>query len=271
MIRIWLDIGPAVATLLFALAALLLLHLLAPDLTDGGVVVAWLLLSLVLAAGLYGQARARRRLLLQAHVRSDSPLQGYLSGRSLLLLRAGLQASVLAALLLPFVVRLEQTAAWQLLLLHLPLAALVQNRLQQRLARHLSPAFLPLACWRIGLRLNLCLLVLLLAVVSLYGSYPEMHGLSLMAAVSGEVAVQQAESAWLLAGLQVHATLDAIAWWLAQQLTPVVGLPLLQLAGWMLLFGVKALFLWSYLLYLAGMLTLAAALRARWRTNRDAD
>ncbi|MCK8517056.1 hypothetical protein M0534_12070 [Methylonatrum kenyense] len=267
MNRTWLDFGPVLATLLAALAGLFLLHLVASDLGDAAMVTVWLLMSLVLARGLYRQARARRRLFIAAHVRADSPLQRLLGGRLFLGLKAALLAAVLGMLLPPFVVRLDQTAAWQLLLLHLPLAALAQVWLQRSLARHLSADYLPIACWRLGLGLNLGVLVILLAVAGLHGSYPDMHGLSLVNAVSAEVALQQAGSRVLLTALQLHAALDAIAWWLAQQLTPAVGLPILQLGGWLLLFGVKALFLWSYLLYLAGVLMLAAEVRTCWSRN----
>lgn len=268
MKRIWIDSGPDVAVMLVALAGLFILHLVAVDLSTPAVLGVWLILALVQARGLYVQARARRRLLLHAHVRFGSPLQRYLSGRLLMTLRTGLQAALLSALLLPFVIRLDQTAAWQLLLLHLPLAALARSWLGSALERHLSEHFLPLARWRFWLGLNLCLLVPLLALVSLYGRYPDLQESSLMTAISGEVALQQAQSELLLAALQFHAALDAGAWWLAQQLVPVAGL---QVAGWLLLFGVKALFLWSYLLYLAGTLTLAMETRAWWRRNDGAD
>ncbi len=248
------------AFLLAGLAALFALHLLALGLADGALIPVWLLLAGVIGFGLLGQACARRRMFLAAHVVPGSSLQRILRGGALMVLMNALKGLAFAALLILFVVRQEQTLGWQLLLLHLPVAVLLTIALRRLLYGHLADLFLPIAVWRLGLIGNMVLLLPAFALAALHGTYPDFADLPLVAAISVEIQRQAAESALLLPGLQLVAAVDAVAWWLAQQWLPVAGLPLLQLAGWLLLFGVNGLFLWSYLLYLAGLVSIATRL-----------
>lgn len=250
--------------LLLPMAALLVLHVAGMHMPDAVIVVCWLLLATVVFAGLWRRARSRRRAFLNAYVAPGSPLRRWLRGGLLLAVMSLLQAMVLTVVLVVGVIRLEDGLAWRLLLLNLPLLACLHLLVRRLLAAHTSPAYLPELAWRVTLRLNFLLLFPLLALAALYASYPDLAGVRLADAVRSEAGRQAADSELLLVLMQLAAAKDALGWWLAQQLLPGVGEPVFRLLGWLLVFTVEGLFLWSYLLLASGTLTLVHGSDLPW-------
>lgn len=245
--------------LLLPMAALLALNVGGARLPTAALIVVWLLFSAVIAFGLWVRAVSRRHAFLSAYLVPESRWRWRWRGGVLLALTQILQAAVLAMVLIVAAVRLEDTLAWRLLLINLPVLALLHHLLRRLLASHVSATYLPELAWRLTLRCNLLMLFPAMAVVALYASYPALAEVTLRQALWHEMMRQEAVSSVLTGLMQVAAAKDALSWWLGQQFLPGLGEPLFQIGGWLLLLAAEGLFLWAWLVLSAGMLELVRA------------
>lgn len=250
----WLH---ALLWLLPAVAALLVLNILGRSAPSWVLVIAWLLISLVMLAGLWVRALSRRHAFLGAYLHHTSPWRLRLRGGPLLALRLWVGAALLALVLLVAIVRLQQDLLWWLLAASLPVLIGVQALVRRLFRAHVSPAYLPELSWRVTLRLQFVTLFGAMAWIALYGSYPEFADVTLKQALWHEMSRERAASVPLEALLQMGAAKDALALWLGQQLLPALGTPLLRIAGWTLLLAAEGLFVWSYLVFAAGVAALS--------------
>lgn len=242
--------------LLLPFAVLLALNIAGAGLPTAPLLAVWLLLTAVMFAGLWTRAVSRRHAFLSAYMHAGSVWRRRWRGGPLLAVAQLVQAALLALVLLVAVVRLDDTVAWRLLLVGLPLLVLLHGLLRRWMVPHVSPLYLPELSWRLTLRLNFVLMLPALALAALYVSYPALAEVTLKQAIWNEMTRQEATSQALLGLMQVAAAKDALGWWLGQQLLPGLGEPLFQLGGWLLLLAAEGLFLWSYLVLVAGMLDL---------------
>lgn len=240
------------ASLLAATALLWVYHLFARTLPTGALLAVWAALAVVIAAGLFWRARIRRRAFLRAYVAPASPLTRWLRGGRLLAARQLLLAVVLALLLAVALIRAD-TRVWLVLVAAIPVLAVVQVILRRGLAVHISPGFLPELSWRITLGVVGVALFAAVTAIAAHLDYPDFAAVSLERAVWHLVDAERARSDAALTLLQLAAAKDGARLWLAQQLMPVPGAVLGQLAGWLVVVAEQALFVWSYLLMCNGI------------------
>lgn len=246
----------ALLWLLPAIAGLLLLNILGRSAPTWVLVGAWLLISLVMLAGLWLRALSRRHAFLTAYLHQASPWRLHLRGGPLLALRLWLGAALLSLVLLVAVVRLQQDLLWWLLAASLPVLIGLQLLVRRSLRAHVAPVYLPELSWRVTLGLQFVTLFGAMAWLALYGAYPDFADVSLRQALWHEMSRERALSAPLEALLQLAAAKDALALWLGQQLLPALGNRLLRMTGWLLLLAAEGLFVWSYLVFAAGVAAL---------------
>jgi hypothetical protein len=233
---------------------LLGLNMLGARLPTAALLLAWLLLSAVMAAGLWRRALSRRQAFVQAYIVPQSRLARWLRGGWLLRLRQWCVALLLGLVLLVGVVRLEDSLAWWVLLGGLPLLALCTGVAEGHLGRHVTPVYLPALSMRVALWSSFVLLLCLMTVLALFGHYPDFQNVSLIDALWSEAGRQHAVSAPMLWLLQAAAMKDALAWWLGQQWLPGLGEPLFRYGGWLVLLAADGLFLLGLLALGAGTL-----------------
>jgi len=255
----------ALLWLVSAMAGLLLLNILGRSSPTWVLVMAWLLISLIMLAGLWVRALSRRQAFLTAYMHQASPWRARLRGGPVLALRLWLVAALLALVLLVAIVRLQQDLLWWLLAASLPVLIGLQALVGRLLRRHVSAVFLPELSWRVTMALQFVMLFCAMAWLALYGQYPEFAEVTLRQALWHEMSRERALSAPLEGLLQLAAAKDALALWLGQQLLPAVGSPLLRMAGWLLLLAAEGLFVWSYLVFAAGVAALPG-----WRRRQAA-
>ena len=252
----WLN---SLLWLLPVMALLLGLNIAGRDATLPWLLLCWLLISLVMLAGLWRRALSRRRAFLSAYLHPGSRWRWRLRGGPVMALRLWLQSAVLALVLLVAVVRLQQDLLWWLLGASLLVLVGLHRLLQRRLRPHIAPLYLPELSWRLTLAVQFMLMFAALAWLALFGDYPDFSDASLSQALWHEMARERAASPWLEALLQVAAGKDALVWWLGQQLLPGIGSPLLRLGAWLLLLAAEGLFVWAWLVLAAGAASLSSA------------
>ena len=130
---------------------LLGLNMLGTRLPTAALGLAWLLLSAVIAAGLWRRALSRRRAFVQADIVPQSRWAYWLRGGWLLYLRQWCMALLLGLVVLVGAIRLEEGPAWWALLFALPWLALCTGLAEWRLGRHVTPAYLPELTQRVAL------------------------------------------------------------------------------------------------------------------------
>jgi hypothetical protein len=246
----------ALIWLLPAVAGLLALNILGRGAPTWVLVLAWLVISLVMLGGLWIRALSRRHAFLGAYLHQASPWRRRLRGGPVLALHLWLQAAVLALVLVVAIARLQQDLQWWLLTASLPVLIGLQALVRRLLRAHVSPAYLPELSWRVTMALQFATLFGAMAWLALYGQYPEFAEVTLKQALWHEMSRERAVSGPLEALLQLAAAKDALALWLGQQLLPALGSPLLRLGGWTLLLAAEGLFVWSYLVFAAGVAAL---------------
>ncbi len=243
--------------LLLPALVLVLVYLYGRIMPDALLLAVWLGLVLVMGAGAFLYSRQRRRVFLQAHVDKGSRLQHWLRGGPLLLLLRMLAALLLAAVLLVAMVRLRSPAEALLMILALLVLAVSRRGLAALLARHLTPAYLPVATWRLAQWITFLLLMVALSLLALWQPQPALAGISLDRAVWHIVDAEQARSGMLLNLLQINAALDGLRFWIGQQLIPALEWPLMETLAWLVLLGWQALVAWAWLGLCRGTLLLA--------------
>jgi hypothetical protein len=241
--------------ILLAFAALLwVFHLYSRLLTDLVLLSIWLSFTLIITSGLVWRGRLRRRSFLAVYIAAESSLQQLLRGGLLMILSKLLLAMILAMLLIIVLIRSAQPSVWIVLIMVAPLLVLLRTGVQDVFKAHVSPIYRSEFSLRISLPLMGIPLIALLIYLSMYRSYPDFTAISLERAVWHMVEQEQARSETLLTGLQIAAASDALRLWLAQQLLPMLGVPLFQWLGWLLIFVRETVFVWSYLLLCQGVL-----------------
>jgi len=241
--------------LLLAFAALLwVFHLYSRLLTDLALFTIWLAFTVIITGGLVWRSRLRRRSFLAVYVAAESPLQQLLRGGLLMILSQLLLAMMLALWLIVVLIRSTPPSVWMVLILTAPLLVLLRSGLQEVFKAHVSPIYRSEFSLRLSLPLMGIPLLAILIYLSMHRSYPDFTAISLERAVWHTVEQEQARSETLLTGLQIAAASDALHLWLAQQLLPMLGIPLFQWLGWLLVFVRETVFVWSYLLLCQGVL-----------------
>ncbi|AJD49036.1 hypothetical protein S7S_13120 [Isoalcanivorax pacificus W11-5] len=216
--------------------------------------LAWLLLSAVIAAGLWRRALSRRQAFVQAYILPQSRLARWLRGGWLLRLRQWCVALLLGLVLLVGVIRLEDGLAWWVLLGGLLLLAVCTGLAERYLGRHVTPVYLPALSMRVALWSSFVALLCLMTIPALFSHYPDFQHISLIDALWSEAGRQHAVSEPLLWLLQAAAMKDALAWWLGQQWLPGLGEPLFRYGGWLVLLAADGLFLLALLMLGGGTL-----------------
>jgi hypothetical protein len=240
--------------MLGAAALLWVLHLYARVMAEETLLGVWAVGTVLIAGAFWWRRRIRRRAFLSVYIAQTSFLQRLLRGGLLMAILQLPAALLLAAFLLLSLVRLDEPAAWVVLILAAPTLVLLRHAISLAAVPHLSTAYRPEASLRLTLPLLGLPLLVILILLALQRSYPDFSGVGLERAVWHVVAQEQARSEWLLTGLQIAAAGEALRLWLAQQLLPALPIPLLQWFGWIVVFVREALFVWSYLLLMQGFL-----------------
>jgi len=254
-LAVWHDI-----LCLLAVAALAWgFHVVARILPTAALLLAWVLFTALIAAGLLGRARVRRRAFLAVWIAPASALQRWLRGGVLLALRPVLLGAGLALLLMVALARIQDPRVWLALIAAGPVLVLLRALLARRLARHAGALYLPILSWRAAALPVGAALTATLMALAWHQAYPDFAGVSLERAVWHMVDQEQARSGPGLALLQAAAAKDALRLWLAQQLMPAPASSLWNLLGWLLVLVEEVLFVWSYLLAAHGILTRVGA------------
>lgn len=217
-------------------------------------VVLWVLFATLIATALLQRARVRRRAFLAVYVAEQSPLQRWLRGGVMLLLRPALFGALLGLLLMTALARSDQQWTWVALIASGPAVVLLRSGLQSRLEKHVGALCLAVMSWRAAAVPVGAALTALLAWLAFQQAYPDFAGVSLERAVWHMVDQEQARSGPAEILLQAAAAKDGLRLWLAQQLMPAPASSLLQLLGWLLVLAEEVLFVWSYLLMCHGIL-----------------
>ncbi|QIB65380.1 hypothetical protein [Kineobactrum salinum] len=231
------------------------LHLFARLLATPVLLAIWLLLSLLIARGLFWHHRIRRRAWLRAYVRADSVWQRWLRGGALMAVVHASTGLALAAVLLVALTRLTDAAAWRVLL-GSGLLVVALRLLFEALARdHVQPDYLVEFSWRLTLPIAAALLLAVLIWLAAGRPQPDFSAATLAQAVWHLADRETARSDLLRELLQLAAAGEGLQLWLAQQL---VQLPVARgLAGvlvWLLVFAGQAVFVGAWLLVLNGAL-----------------
>ena len=243
--------------LLLLTAALWLLFLYGAVLSSTALGVVFIAAWAVMTRGLLIRVRTRRRAWLALYLRQESIYSRLLRGGLLMSLVCAAIAAMLTLFLLVTLMRRDDGALWQALLLSTLLLFPVQQWLSTRFARHINPQFLAEFAWRTAaLGLGLCLLGFL-GWHGFHQQYPNLTEASLPQAVWYFVDNESARSPQLLVLLQLSAALDGFSQWLAQQLLPAPVSSFTQAGAWVLLFVRESLFVWSFLIMCRGMLALS--------------
>lgn len=229
-------------------------HVFARVLPTAVLVGVWALFTVLIATALLQRARIRRRAFLAVYVASASPLQRWLRGGVLLVLRPAVLGGLLAMLLMVVLARLGDRQAWLALIASGPALVLLRAWWLGRLAGHAGELYLPVLSWRAAALGVGAALTVLLTWLAFQQAYPDFTGVSLERATWHMVDREQARSGLAEALLQVAAAKDGLRLWLAQQLMPAPAASLLQLLGWLLVLAEEVLFVWSYLLMSHGIL-----------------
>lgn len=237
----------ALFALLVLTAALWLLNVFGRTLPTPALILAWLAATGAIGTALFRRARIRRAAFLAAYVRTGSTLQRRLAGGPLLAARCALVAAAVAILLLTALIRLEDRAAWIVLVACAPLLVATHALAARALAQHSSSAYLPEIAWRVTALLVGAAMVAALVWLAFHRAQPDFGQATLEQAVWHLVDAERARSGPAEALLQAAAAKDALRLWLAQQLMPSPGASLTQAAGWLIVLAEEALFVWSYL------------------------
>lgn len=231
-----------------------LAHVYGRTLPSAAIAAIWAALTALVAAGLFRRARIRRAAFLTAYIEPGSPLRTLLRGGVIMASHATLLAAALALALLLAVIRLEDGAAWVVLVATVPMLLLVRALARRIFARHTQADYLPELVWRVTSACTGLLMLGALVWVGFHRSYPALGGVGLEQAVFHFVDQEQARSAPILILLKMAAAKDALRLWLAEQLMPRPGTSLLQAVGWLILLAEDSVFVWSYLLLCNGVL-----------------
>jgi hypothetical protein len=248
--------NPAVATLalLAVTAGLWLLNVFGRTLPTAALAALWIVVTLAIGAGLQRRARIRREVLLGAYLRPGSGLRRRLRGGWLMAAVSAALGALLAIGLLVAVLRLDDRAAWTLLVASAPALVLLHGFLQRALTPHASPAYLPELAWWLAAAAVGALLVAGLVWLGFHRTYPELAGATLEQAVWHLADAERARSTVAQNLLELAAAKDGLVLWLAQQLVPEPGASLADAAGWLVLLGEETLFVWSYLVLCSAVL-----------------
>jgi hypothetical protein len=241
--------------------ALIGFHALGDGFTDAAVVALLAAMALPMAAGIWMRAIVRRRIFLAGALQARSPWFRLLRGGAGLAVLAFAVAVLLSLLLLVAAVRAPGPHFQLALVLNLPVLVLLWHFWTRVFANHAVPRFRAVLALRAALTVNFLLLFPALGVGSLFQSYPDFDGLTLVQAMLSEAGRQQAESSLLTGLMQIAAAKDALVWWLGQQFLPAaaesgVVQAALRTAAWTLLLATDAAVVWSYLLLCSSVLTL---------------
>ncbi|OOG25720.1 hypothetical protein B1C78_05970 [Thioalkalivibrio denitrificans] len=239
--------------LLVLLVVLLAIGGVLPRLSDGPVVLVWVLLWLPLLGLLFWRRRLARRAWLRVYLRDTSPWSARLRGGVLMLLGQALLAAVFALALLLSLARGIAPSVWVVLILSVPLWSKVWTLAGRGLQRHASPEFLPVTAGRAVVWASGIVLVLGLGIRSLWQPVPDLGEVTLYDTVRHYAAEQDVRSTVLGGLLSVFAVLEGVPHWLAQHWFD--GLPGLGLKviAWMVVLVREWLFVWPLLLLCAAV------------------
>jgi hypothetical protein len=236
--------------LLALAAAAWLVHLFGRVLPTGGAALVLIGLATPIAVGLARRGRLRCAAFRQAYLRSDGALSRQLGGGALIYVRAALLGGVLALVLFVALVRLEDAAAWIILVVGAPAAALVFTAFRRALAGQFTARYLPEIAWRLTSVVVGLVMAAPLVALAFHRPYPDVGGVDLERAVWHFVDQERARSAPAQVLLQLAGVKDGLRLWLAQQLMPEPGLSARHALGWLIVLAEEAVFVWSYLLFL---------------------
>jgi hypothetical protein len=249
VVRLLRDLVASLA----AVGALWILHLYGRMLPTGALAVVGLALAASIAGALFWRARIRRRALLTVYLVPASALNRWLRGGLFMAIRQFAIAAVLALVLIVSVLRAVEIDVWLALVAAAVLLATLRTVTEWLLRHHVGMLLLDETAWRVSLTVVAVGLLTTLVLLALYRAYPEFSDVSLERAVWYFVDREGARSAPFETLLQIAAANEALRLWLGQQLLPLVGGRLLQLAGWILVLAEQALFALSYLLFCQGV------------------
>lgn len=250
--------GAQMIMLLGLVTVLWLLFLYARVWTTPVALLLWLVLTCLVARGLFLGARVRRRAWLQIYLSPQSTLVGRLSGGPLMLALQFVLATALSLLLMVAVADSGNPVMWLLLIGSALLLPLLSRGIEHLLAGHANPVLLPELSWRLSSILVGIALLAAFTVLAYIQNYPDFTAVTLEQAVWHLVEQQQARSVPTLTILQGAAAVEAVRLWLAQQLLPAPAGSLWQGLGWALLLAQEALFVWSYLLACRGIVIMVS-------------
>jgi hypothetical protein len=165
----------------------------------------------------------------------------------------GLLAAALALVLMLTIIRLEDSAAWVVLVASGPAFVLVRALAARMFRRHARRGYLPELAWRVTAAVVGAFMFAALVWLAFHRPYPALGGVGIDQAVWHFVDAEQARSAWVAILLKIAAAEDGVRLWLAEQLMPRPGASLVQAAGWLIVLAEDAVFVWSYLLLYGGM------------------
>jgi hypothetical protein len=237
--------------LVLLVAGLRLLGYLTVVASDGGVLLAVVLLWLPLSALLFWRARQRRAVLLAAWLSDQSRWRHRLRGGLIMAAIQSAAALPLSLLLLAVISQPQTPAFWWLMLAAAPLWSLCWWWCRRVLRTDVGAALLDHATGVWAVRLAGALLLGVWLLVSLWLPVADVSSLSLFQAARLGMAEAAGESSLLLAAAGIWHGFSYLYLWLVQTLTePGTGLSWL---AWMLLLLQGACFVWPLLLLMQGL------------------
>ena len=244
---------PMLALLALAAGAWLV-HLVGRALPTWGSAIAWLGLAAPIAVGAARRRRLRCAAFREAYLAPEGALATRFRGRALTYVRAGVLGGILGLVLYAALVRLEDEAAWTVLVIGAPASAAVFALWRRALAGQLAARYLPEIAWRLTVVVVGLAMAAALVALAFHRPYPDVGDVDLERAIWHFVDQERARSAPAQLLLQLAGVKDGLRLWLAQQLMPQPGLSAAQALGWLIVLAEEAVFVWSYLSFLCPVL-----------------
>jgi len=230
-------------------------------LSDPAVLAVAVMLSVPLTCALFWTRRMRRLAARRAYLRADSRYFVWLRGGFWMLLGQFALALLWTGLLLVGLARQVQPFFWVLLVLFIPIWVHTNDSLEKRFQPHIQEPFRRVLAYRVSRVLcGLCMLAILL-VWALFQPVPEVSGVPLETAILTFTQEDSARSRSLQAGIDTLAVMDAVRYWVGENLAGTLPGPALRGLVWSIILVQEWILLWPVLLLLQAVHLLV---RGQW-------
>ena len=244
--------------LLVIITAAWLFHLYALVLPTSAVVLVWLIVSWLIARGLFRRRRIKRKAWLEASLYEHASLHKRLRGGPFLYSCYLAIGSFLSAGLLATLPHLNQSPDWALLSVGSVVLLMTHAFATRQLRLQVKPPFLHEAAWWLSILFTLTALIIAYMALALHSAQPDFltSESGFLAAIQYMVDNVSARSELFQYVLQCYAALDGARWWTGQTLENLLSASAIPtLLSWTVIFFQQAFFILGWLLMLTGFFT----------------